>query len=535
MRYGLGPLAGAEGSILGHGIGGLKKGVRLASADIRHLEAQGITEAMIAHLEDGDIHEDEAARRIAEALAGDGTRTTPPHTGRCNLHALNTGLVQLDAAAIDRINRLHESITVATLRPLEKVDADQMIATVKIIPFASPDWAVASAVEIARAARIQTRALGARRVALISTTTPGFKESLHDKTRTVIERRLRALGSQLVDEKRVAHAPDAIANALAATDAAQPDIVLVMGASATTDRADTVPSAIETAGGVVLQLGMPVDPGNLLVLAERNGIPLIGVPGCARSPKLNGLDFVLERLCAGIPVTPACIQSMGVGGLLQEITSRPQLRDAQQARTQPPRITAILLAAGSSTRMQGHNKLLLPLAGRPLVAHAARALAQSRADGTIVVTGHDRAGVEAALADEQVSFAHNPDHETGMASSLKVGLGNVPESADGALVCLGDMPSVTGADIDTLLAAFDPASGRAIVVPVFAGKRGNPVLLGRQFFHQAMACKGDTGARQVLADNADAVFEVEMPTASVLADADTQAAYAALKAERDRT
>jgi molybdenum cofactor cytidylyltransferase len=185
--------------------------------------------------------------------------------------------------------------------------------------------------------------------------------------------------------------------------------------------------------------------------------------------------------------------------------------------------------------MQGHNKLLLPLSGRPLVAHAVRALAQSRADSIIVVTGHDRAGIEAALADEKVSFVHNPEHETGMASSLRAGLDRVPLDADGVLVCLGDMPAVTGADIDTLLAAFDPTSGRAIVVPVFAGKRGNPVLLGRQFFHQAMACKGDTGARQVLADNADAVFEVEMPTASVLADADTQAAFAALKAERDRT
>jgi molybdenum cofactor cytidylyltransferase len=535
MRYGLRPLAGAEGAILGHGMAGLKKGHRLAAADIRHLEAQGITAAMIAQMEDGDIHEDEAARRIAEALAGDGTRATPPHTGRCNLHAGKAGLVRLDSAAIDRINRVHESITVATLKPMERVDAGQMIATVKIIPFASPDWAVASAVEIARTARIQLSALSARRVALISTSTPGFKESLHDKTRDVIERRLATLGSQLVEEQRVSHAPDAIASAIAATDAIRPDIVLVMGASATTDRADTVPSAIEAAGGEVLQLGMPVDPGNLLVLAERSGIPIIGVPGCARSPKLNGLDFVLQRLCAGIPVTPASIQSMGVGGLLQEIASRPQLRELQESRTQRKRITAILLAAGRSTRMKGPNKLLLPLAGRPLVVHAARALAQSRADSIVVVTGHDRAGIEAALADEHVSFIHNTQHETGMASSLKAGLGLVPADADGILVCLGDMPAVSSTDIDSILDAFDPASGRSIVVPVFAGKRGNPVLLARQFFTQVMACTGDTGARQVLADNADAVFEVEMPTASVLADADTPAAFAALKAERDRT
>lgn len=535
MRFGLMPLAGAEGAILAHGIGGLKKGRRLDVSDIKALQAAGNHEAMLAVLEEGDIHEDEAARRIALALAGEGIGVAAPHTGRCNLHASGTGLARIDPAAIERINSLHESITLATLRPFDVVTSGQMLATVKIIPFACPDWAVASAEAIARQAPLATAAFQPRRVALISTQTPGFRQSLHDKTRTVIERRLAALGSRLEAEERVPHETGAIAAAMATARARSPDIILIMAASATTDRADTVPMAIEEAGGEVLHVGMPVDPGNLLVRGDWNGLPVIGVPGCARSPKLNGLDFVLQRLCAGLPVTARDLQAMGVGGLLQEITSRPQLREPPADAAPHSHVAALLLAAGRSTRMQGHNKLLLPLGGQPLVAHAARALAASSASPVITVTGHDREAIETALAGHDIAFVHNPAFASGMASSLKAGLAAVPGNASAVLVCLADMPALRAADIDRLLAAFDPASGREIIVPVFAGKRGNPVLLSRRFFPDILRCEGDTGARQVVAANPDAVFEVEMETASILADADTPAAFEALKTELDPT
>lgn len=534
MKFGLMPLEGAAGAILGHGIGGLKKGRRLDAADIAGLKAAGIHEAMLAVLETGDIHEDDAARRIATALAGEGIEVAAPHTGRCNLHARAAGLVRLDPAAIDRINTLHESITLATLRPFDTLARGQMLATVKIIPFASPDWAVASAEEIARKSRLAAQAFKPRRVALVSTETPGFRQSLHDKTRTVIERRLVMLGSVLASETRVPHEAGAIAEAIAATRTTGIDIVLVMAASATTDRADTVPLAIEEAGGEVLHVGMPVDPGNLLVLGACDDRPVIGVPGCARSPKLNGLDFVLQRLCAGIPVTPRDIQTMGVGGLLQEIASRPQLRETQETAPAQARVTAVLLAAGRSTRMQGHNKLLMKLGTAPLVVHAARAIGESNVTDVIAVTGHDRDAVEAALAGHDITFVHNPAFATGMASSLKAGLAAAPGDAGAVLVCLADMPALRPDDINRLLAAFDPAAGREIIVPVFGGKRGNPVLLSRRFFPEIMRCEGDTGARQVVAANPDAVFEVEMETASILADADTPAAFEALKAERDQ-
>lgn len=533
MRFGLTRIEDATGAILAHGIGGMKKGRALTPGDIANLQRDGIREVMAAILDDGDIPEDEAARIIARALAGEHISESTAHTGRCNLLAAGDGIVLLDEVTINRINRIHESITIATLRPHERVRGRQMVATVKIIPFASPDWAVSSAAEIARAAPLRIAPFTPRTMSLISTKMPGLKQSIMVKTRDVLDRRLADLGSRIVDEQRVAHEAGAVARALRTARESLSEIILVMGASATTDRADTIPAAIEEAGGEVEHLGMPVDPGNLLVTGYLEGIPVIGVPGCARSPKLNGLDFVLQRLCAGIAVRPTDIQAMGVGGLLQEIATRPQQRDMRGPASDVLHVTAILLAAGRSTRMEGRNKLLLPLGGMPLVTHAARALAGSHVRGTIAVTGHDHVAILQALEGLPVTHVRNPDYATGMASSLKAGLKHVPDVADAAFICLGDMPAVTSNDVNRMISAFNPDEGRAIIVPVFKGKRGNPVLFARAYFAEMLACEGDTGARPVLNANPDAIFEVEMESAAVLADADTPAAFEALKADFD--
>lgn len=533
MKFGRLPVDQATGAILAHSAGGIKKGHVLTPQDIDTLRHAGIADVMAARLEEGDIPEDEAARLIASALAGEGLAPSTAHTGRCNLVSTVHGLILLEEDTVNRINRIHESITVATLRPHERVRDRQMVATVKIIPYACPDWAVHSAVEIARKAPLRVAGFTSRTVSLISTRVPGLKQSIMVKTRDVLDRRVAELGSRIVDEQRVAHEAGAVAHAITTALEKSPGIILVMGASATTDREDTIPAAIVDAGGEVEHLGMPVDPGNLLVTGVVGDVPVIGVPGCARSPKLNGLDFVLQRLCAGLRVRPTDIQAMGVGGLLQEIPTRPQQRDLHAAASGNPRITAILLAAGRSTRMEGRNKLLLPLAGVPLVTRTARALLDSAVHDTVTVTGHDHEAITSALEGMPLRRIHNPDYASGMASSLKAGLLQVPESADAALVCLADMPAVTAQDINRMIAAFSPEEGRGIIVPVFKGKRGNPVLFARAYFAEMLACEGDTGAKHVLNANPDAVFEVEMESAAVLADADTPAAFEALKAEFD--
>jgi molybdenum cofactor cytidylyltransferase len=536
MRFGRIPLGEAEGAILAHSVAkdglAFRKGRKLSATDIAALRAAGIETVMAAQLEPGDVPEDVAARRVAEAACGPNVELSAAFTGRANLYAKTRGLALIDAPRIDVINGIDESITIATISPFDVVEPKTMLATVKVIPFAAHESDVEEAVSAAGLAPlIQVAPFVPKRIALISTTLPGMKASLLDKNAAVIAARATALGSEVIHEARCAHDEADIGKAIREAARHRPDITLIFGASATTDRLDAVPAGIAAAGGDIVHFGMPVDPGNLLLLARLQGAPVIGLPGCARSPKINGFDFVLQRLCADIPVSPADIMGMGVGGLLKEILTRPQPRDV--VPSQAPRaakIAAVVMAAGKSSRM-GANKLLMPIKGVPMIARTVDAILASPARPIICITGNANVDVETALANRDVSFVHNPHFAEGLSTSLRAGLAALPHDVDGAIVCLGDMPAVSGAAIAKMVAAFNPAEGRAIIVPAYQGKRGNPVLFARAYFQEIAAVHGDIGARPVIAEHDDEVYEIEMEDASVLADADTPAAFAALEAQ----
>ncbi len=512
-----------------------KKGRVLSQADVGALGEAGIAEVTAVKLEAGDVPEDVAATRIARALAGDGVRVGAAFTGRANLYAETSGLVVLAPGVIDKINLIDESVTVATLPPYASVAAGDMVATIKIIPFAAPDRAVGVAAEAAAASPIRVAAFKPMRVALISTQLPAQKVSLLDKNRSALEARLAQVGGALISESRVAHAAAAVAEGLRTGEAAGAELLFVFGASAITDRRDVIPAGIEAAGGTVAHFGMPVDPGNLLLLGDLHGKPVVGLPSCARSPKVNGFDFVMQRLFAGLPVTAKDIMRMGVGGLLQEIPTRPQPRDVEhvpQAALRAPRIAAIVLAAGLSTRM-GANKLLADWRGKPLLRSTVEAALKSQARPVIVVTGHQAAKVEAALHGLPVTFAHNSEYAEGLSTSVKAGLRAVPANCDGALVLLGDMPRIALALIDRMIAAFSPADGRTICVATHEGKRGNPVLWARQFFSEIEEIAGDLGAKPLLVRHEELVCEIEAGEAS-LSDVDTPEALAELRADAER-
>jgi molybdenum cofactor cytidylyltransferase len=309
--------------------------------------------------------------------------------------------------------------------------------------------------------------------------------------------------------------------------------VAVFGASAIADRRDVIPAAVEAVGGRIEHFGMPVDPGNLMLIGSARGQPVIGAPGCARSPKENGFDWVLTRLLAGLPVSRADVTGMGVGGLLMEIVTRPQPRE-EPVKADGRRLAAIILAAGRSTRMGGPNKLLAEIGGRPLVRIAAEEALASRAQPVVVVTGHQHDEVEAALDGLKVERVHNPNFAEGLSTSLKAGLAAVPEDADGVVVCLGDMPQVRASLIDRLASAFDPERGALVVVPTFDGKRGNPVVWSRRFFHELATLDGDVGARHLIARYPEAVIEVPVADHAALVDVDTPDALTRVKAEIER-
>lgn len=191
-----------------------------------------------------------------------------------------------------------------------------------------------------------------------------------------------------------------------------------------------------------------------------------------------------------------------------------------------PRIAAVVLAAGRSTRAGDVNKLTALIDGVPMVARTVARIRSSRADPIIVVTGHEAERVRAALAGANVTFTHNPDFAQGMATSIAAGIKALPDGLDGALICLGDMPGIEAAEIDRLIAAFDPSGAAAICIPVAGGRRGNPVLFAARFFNELQALAGDAGAKSVIGAHADVVAEVAMAGSGTLIDLDTQEAIA---------
>jgi len=331
MRFGPVPVAQARGAILAHSVaaGGLRlrKGAVLTPEDLAGLAAGGLAQVTVARLDPGDLGEDAAADALARALVPDeaaqGLRRGQASTGRVNLHAVGPGVVEVDSTAVAALNRVDPAVTLATLPPLMRVRAGVLVGTVKIIAYGVDGAALQRACHAARAA-IRVRPVVLRSAGLILTEVPGQDAKLGAKGKRAIEARLKALGMVLSGVDRVAHDEAAIAQALGRCPG---DMLLILTGSATSDLHDTAPQAVRAAGGAVLRFGMPVDPGNLLFLGTLGDRPVIGLPGCARSPALNGADWVLERLACGLAVTDADIAGMGVGGLLKEPRSRPQPRE----------------------------------------------------------------------------------------------------------------------------------------------------------------------------------------------------------------
>jgi molybdenum cofactor cytidylyltransferase len=523
----------ARGHILAHSLrladGVLKKGRVLDEGSLRRLRDAGYREVVTACLDSGDVGEDEASERLARALAGDRLRVAAPFTGRCNVFSELRGLLQVDAVRIDAVNRVHEALTVATLAPCVAVAPRQMLATVKVIPFAAPRDALDAALAAAAGELPALRVAPFRvlRAGLIQTRLPGTREEVLDKTARVLGARLDALCMALESERRCGHEHREVAEALTAELAAGRDLILITGASAIVDRRDVVPAAVLAAGGEVEHFGMPVDPGNLLLLARHGEIPVLGLPGCARSPKYNGLDQVLEALAAGLPVSPATIMGMGVGGLLKEIPERPQPRAGSRA-VHAPRVSALVLAAGQSRRMGRVNKMLAAVDGKPMVRVTVERIVGAGLDRVVVVTGHQGAEVLAALEGLPVHSVHNPDYAQGLSTSLARGIAALGDEHDAVLVCLADMPRVNARHVQRLLAAFDPGEGRSICVPTYRGKRGNPVLWDRRYFREMESIRGDVGARHLIGEHEEAVCEVAMEDDGVLLDVDSPHALTAL-------
>ncbi|MBK9596045.1 MAG: molybdopterin-binding/glycosyltransferase family 2 protein [Rhodocyclales bacterium] len=520
----------AEGVTLAHtlnlGAKTLKKGRVLGADDIVLLKQAGIERITGARMGEGDLDENAGAAAIAALLVGPNAETRKPYTGRCNLHASARGVLRVDAARIDALNELDEAIAVGTLPDYALARLGQVLATIKIIPFAVTRELVERCRAIAAGGPLLRLApLAPRRAALILGELPGMKENVFRGTVTATRNRLEGLGSRLALVLRCRHERREYEAKLREALAAGCDLLLVAGATVTKDRRDVVPAAVVAAGGTIEHFGMPVEPGNMLLLAHIGEVPVLVLPGCARSRRSNGLDWALQRLLAGLPFGRAEIMRMGVGGLIRS-PLEPEDEEEGEVESVPAvpagtaNVAALVLAAGQSSRMGGTNKLLAGVDGVPMLLRAVNAALASKASSVTVVLGHEAERAEALLAGRRVNFVRNPDFAEGMSTSLRAGIAALPAEAEAAVVLLADMPRVSAVHVDRLIDAFE-AQRPAIVVPQRNGRRGNPILWPRAFFAAMQNVAGDQGARGVLEANAGRIRFVDIDDDAIHADVDT--------------
>ena len=512
----------AVGGILAHSLAlpsgkRLRKGLVIDEATVELLKNENISEITIAMAEAGDMGENEAAQLIAAQFSGTDIRIDAPSTGRVNLFADTNGIFNVSREIIDQVNAIDSAITIATLPDYSEVNSGRMIATIKIIPYCVAGESVETILSLNLTNALRMSAFEPLKVGLIATKLPQLKSTTMDKTRNLLDRRLSASGSSIVTEERVAHDAESVAQAI---EKLEPlcDMLIVFGASAISDESDCIPVAIEQAGGEITRFGMPVDPGNLMLLAKLGDKPVIGAPGCARSPAENGFDWILARLLAGMEISSAEIAGLGVGGLLMETGSRPHPRNQKEVNTGKTAI--LIMAAGQSRRMGDDNKMTVEVKGKPMLRHVAEAAISSNAKSVSVVTGFAPEEAKKVLSGLDVAYIHNPDFEDGLSTSIRAGIAAISSDVDHVIILLGDMPFVTSEMIDRMIGESRDHPHN-IVMATNNGKRGNPVLWPKAFFEELQQIEGDVGARHIIGANAERVSEVEIGNAAEL-DLDTR-------------
>lgn len=593
MKFGKVQTQMASDTILAHSLklsnGRIRKGTILNASHIDTLLSNNIDEITVASLEPGDIHEDDAAQTLAEALVGNGIKIGKASTGRVNCFATSAGLLRIPRQQVLAINGVSESITASTLQENRWVEAGKMVATIKIIPYAVSNTDLNAAVEACNSVpsaqnketgtdqehchKLSVHTANARTAHLLQTTMQDMATSILEKTERVTGRRLALRQVQLESSEHCPHDIEVLTERLkdlagrisSATATHTNSWILISGASAISDRRDVIPQALEAAGGSIERCGIPVDPGNLLMLGQLKGSTVIGIPGCARSPKHNGLDLFMDRLACDLPITQEWINSLAIGGLMDEIIDRPTPRSQSKpmnvsTKSFEPnpyhRVTAVLLAGGSSKRFGRDNKLFADRSGSPLLSHALDNLVNSEVRRLIVVLGYDAQGVKQLCSEHlkkhiednsiSVEYVVNTDFESGMGSSLKAGVSTLvnrnlmecPTDPYAALVCLADMPSIKPATINKLMESIsqsrlnENSQSSSAFVPTYRGKRGNPVLLMPELFDLLLDLSGDFGARHLLQANPEAVMEVDVDDAGIFLDCDTPEQLQANKKDR---
>tara|TARA_B100000686_G_C16802814_1_gene987378 strand:- start:1665 stop:3245 length:1581 start_codon:yes stop_codon:yes gene_type:complete len=521
MFFGNISLDKSEGNILAHTLNinnkRFSKGKIILKEDIKFLKNNGFKSIICAVPNKNDIHEDKIAKILGKLFVNNSIVTEDPHTGRVNILANKSGLIIIDEKVINKFNATSDSITIATLNNYSKINKGDMIATIKIIPFYVSLLILKKISNSYLKKTITIHPFKQKNVGLILSHSEKENSKLNQISIKRINDRLNLLNSSLTKIITCKHDTYEISKNIKILKKQPIDLILILGASAIVDIKDKIPKAIQLAKGCIIRFGMPVDPGNLLLLGKIKNIPVIGLPGCARSPSLNGFDWVLERLLVDKNISSQNISNMGVGGLLKTINKN-------KTKIKKYNISNIILAAGQSKRMKDKNKLLLDINNKKMIQNVIDSAINSNANNNIVVVGYQYQKIEKYIKDN-ITITMNKEYKKGLSSSLKKGISTLPEDCDAVIIILGDMPKINTHLINSLINGFNPNDNKYIVTPTYNGKRGNPILIGRKYFPDILKLKGDIGAKDILNKNSKYIHKIPQKNSSSLIDIDTNQDY----------
>ena len=503
----------------------ISKGTFVTSEIVDYFKEGEVQNMICAVPDNGDIHEDEAANIISNAIDRSHIYIESASTGRVNFKSRSLCLVRYKRDLIKKVNLVDESIAFSIVEHNQLLAKNDLIATLKIIPFFTQKKYVDQVISILDKNELfKTHSLNKKEVSLIQTSFEWQKKSMFKATSNVTRNRLEALDCSLNEEKLIRHDYKVLCSEIRSSIKSGIDILLISGASAITDRSDYIPKAILSEGGEIIQYGLAVDPGNLLLVGKIGKTTIIGMPGCARSPKLNGFDWVLQLLMADIPVVKEELAEMGAGGLLMEIASRPLPRAlAKNVNKQEKKIMGVILAAGNSTRMGKDNKLLRNIGDAPLIRNLAIEILKSDLDSCSIVLGYQSDKVADVIKDLNVNLILNPLWKEGQASSLRAAINTLDSTYSDLLIMLGDLPGIKSSHINSIIEEHLLTDNRKskITIPSFKGQKGNPVIWGRSFFHDLSNLEGDVGGRTLFSEHPAAINILEMNDPWVVKDADT--------------
>ncbi len=477
----------------------------------------------LAEPDDNDWGEQKICDYLAPLLNGQNMRSEITKTGRVNFYATNDGLLAFDAPNCHQANGLSEHITLAILPPFQMVRRGQLCASLKILPYFVDENLVRQFGQLARQVQCAVHGFMGGRVHLLMTMTDDKRPEDYIKSAIMVQDKLQIYGYKTTTISYCRHDMQEICQKL--TIKGEFDVVCVMGAVAISDRADIVPRALCQLGGTIERFGMPMDPGNLLLLGKLGGAHFLGLPGCAKSRKLNGLDFILMRLSAGLNPTSQQIAQMGVNGILPEDFNRGALRAQKPAIMSQPLIA--IMAAGLGRRMGGDiAKPLVIFRDKPLIQWVIEACMTALPKAEIIViinsTGQGKK-IEEFCKTLGVNAVENPQYAEGMASSLRLASHLALERKSALMVFCADMPNITPPTIEKIWREFQSSPTICAVQPKFGESFGHPVVLSPRLFAQIAEIQGDMGARQILQDAGEHRKIIEVLDAGILQDIDNRA------------